>query len=631
MSFQGCLISAVVCVSIFAGSATARALPVQRAHVPPQHVRIALPAPTFGGLTISRLDQSSRYAIVRNVRPGGRVELYANGYLVATAYPRANVVRMNFTRALVPGSRVAVAERFATGAIYGRAFTTVQTNYTTYHFDNARTGWNPFEQALTVRNVRTQFGKLFTMNLDGDMLAQPLYVGGLTIGSQGVHNVLFAATEADSVFAFDADNGAPLWSTSLVNPGAGFNPVPIGDVGTCKNISPTVGVTSTPVIDTSTNTMYVVAKLQQIVAGQKSWHQMLHALDITTGLDQPGSPVEIGGTITSGGNVITFDPRWELNRIGLLLSNGVVYVGFGSHCDFHGPMARGWIFGYSASDLSQVAEYVSTGDLNEGFGAFWASGFAFSTDSQGNIYAVTGNGAYDGAISFGDSVMKFAPNLTLMDAFTPYDYQTLDDGDTDLGSGGVMVIPQQGGAFPDMVVQAGKSRNIYLMNQHDLGGLTPGGPDRVVQMLPEAIGREHGVWGGPAYYVDPIGQPYIFYCGGQDSMKAFALLTSPSTMLMQTTHSVTKFVGEGGTIPVVSSNGTTPGTGIVWAINRPTHLNLNIRLIAFDATNLGKRLITLPAGTYDNPKGGYFGVPTVIAGKVYVGTGRAIAAFGLNP
>ena len=541
-------------------------------------------------------------------------------------------MRIALSRRLRPGERIAVAQRFAAGSrpMFGRTSTVVQGDYTTYHFDNDRSGWNPFESTLNTTNVKsTAFGALFSIPLDADMMAQPLYVGGLSMGVLGTHDVLFAVTEADSVYAVDADNGGALWSESLVNPGAGLTAVPITDVGKCKDIAPTVGITSTPVIDPATNTMYLVAKSVLDQNGQKSWHQTLHALDITTGAEQPGSPVDITGSLLTSGGQITFDPRWQLNRPGLLLANGMIYVAFGSHCDLRGLSARGWVFAYDESTLQQTAAFVTTDDDVEGFGSFWQSGYGLASDAAGSIYAVTGNGAFDDSTSFGNSLLRFTPNLTLSDEFTPYDYQTLDASDVDFGSGGAMLLPTQPGSYPDLLVAAGKARTLYLVDRDALGSYVAGGPDNVLQAIPGAVGANLGVWGGPAYYVAANGAVSVYYCGGQDAVKAFALVNSPPMLLLagQTTR---HFTGEGGTIPVVSSNGSSPGTAILWAINRPTKSNRNVVLFAFDATHLSKRLFSAPAGVYDNPIGGFFSVPTVINGKVYVSTGTSIAVFGLH-
>ena len=583
-------------------------------------------------LSIARLDQWSRYAFVSVARPAGRVELYANGFLVGYGYPRTHVVRVALSRQLRPGERIAAAQRFAATSrpLFGRAPIIVQADYTTYHFDNDRSGWNPFETTLTTTNVKTTaFGALFTIPLDGDMMAQPLYMGGLSMGALGVHDVLFAVTEADTVYAVDADNGAVLWSESLVNPAGGLTAVPTADVGKCKDIAPTVGITSTPVIDPATNTMYVVAKSELDQNGQKSWYQTLHALDITTGAEAPGSPVDIAASLLTSGGQITFNPRWQLNRPGLLLSGGMVYVGFGSHCDLRGLDSRGWVFAYDESTLQQIGAYVTTDDSVEGFGSFWQSGYGLAADGSGSVYGVTGNGAFDGSTSFGNSVLRFGPKLALLDEFTPYDYQTLDASDVDLGSGGAMVLPIQSGPYPKLLVAAGKSRTLYLLNRDALGGFTPGGPDNVLQEIPGAVGANLGVWGGPAYYAASNNQQFIYYCGGQDVMKAFSLSASQPMLLLagQTTR---KFTGEGGTIPVISSNGSTSGSAILWAVNRPTKLDRSVKLFAFDATHLSRRLFSAVAGVYDNPAGGFFSVPTVINGKVYVSAGTSIAVYGLH-
>jgi hypothetical protein len=258
------------------------------------------------------------------------------------------------------------------------------------------------------------------------------------------------------------------------------------------------------------------------------------------------------------------------------------------------------------------------------------SGYGLAADQNGSLYGATGNGAFDDAFSFGNSVIKLRPDLSLADEFTPFDYQTLDASDVDLGSGGVMLLPTEPGQFPDLLVAAGKSRTVYLLNRDALGGFMSGGPDNVVEELPAAIGQQFGVWGGPAYYVDAKGDQFVYYCGGQDYMKAFALVTSPATMLVLAGQTVKRFNGEGGTIPVISSSGSAPGSAILWAMSRPTKLDRTVSLFAFDATHLRKKLFAAPAGVYDNPKGGFFTLPTVINGKVYVSTGSSISVFGLR-
>lgn len=586
--------------------------------------------PPRSGIVLSRLDQSSRAIRIAGLRPGLRTEVYANGFLVTSGVTRTALVSLPIRRHLIPGSRVVVIQRTPAGLLAGRATSTVLTDVTTYHFDNARDGWNPYEQTLTVPTVNpTHFGMQFELPLDADTMGEPLYVGDVFTPVDGnTHDLIYAATENDSLFAYDADTGALVWQQSYLNANNGDQPVPISDISGCRDIQPNIGVTSTPVIDTTTNTLFLVTKVVD-PSPTRTWHQFLHAVDIGSGLDLPGSPVEIQDQITTpGGQTVTFDPRWQLNRAGLLLANGAVYVGFASHCDYEGTQARGWIFAYDENTLQPLAASVTTVDDLEGFGGIWMSGYAPAADDAGNVYVVTGNGAYDGVENFGDSVLKASPNLTLEDSFTPADEPDLDAVDDDFGSGGAMLLPTQTGPVADLLVAAGKDRTLYLLNRDGLGGFTPGGPDNVVQEIPGAVGIPHGLWGGPALYVDPTGQLDVFYCGGQDYLKSWTLTSVPSTMLVLSQQTKRTFNGMGGTTPVVSSNGETLKTGIVWAIQRPANKNPAIRLYAYDAMKLTHQLISLPVGNFDHNKGSYFGVPTVVNGRVYVGFGPGIAVFG---
>lgn len=600
-----------------------------RPHPAPQAV-MTRGARLHAGIVLSRLDQTSRSVRIAGLRPGLRTELYANGFLVASGVARAAAVSFPIRRRLSPGSRVVVVQRTPAGLLAGKAESTVLTDVTTYHFDNARDGWNPYEQTLAVANVTAaRFGLRFNLALDGDTMGEPLYVGDVFTPVDGnTHDIIYAATENDSLFAFDADTGAPIWQQSYLNAANGDQPVPISDLSNCRDIQPNVGITSTPVIDTTTNTLFLVTKVVD-PSPTRAWHQYLHAVDIGTGLDLPGSPLEIQGSITTpGGQTVTFDPRWQLNRAGLLLANGAVYVSFASHCDFEGIRARGWMFAYDENTLQPLAASVTTVDDLEGFGGIWQSGFAPAADDFGNVYFVTGNGMFDGTENFGDSVMKTSPALALEDSFTPADEADLDDVDADFGSGGAMLLPMQAGPVAELLVAAGKDRTLYLLNRNALGGFTPGGPDNVVQEIQGAVGVPHGIWGGPAMYEDPNGQLDVYYCGGQDQIKGWALTNVPSTMLVMTQATKRSFNGLGGTTPVVSSNGEAFGTGIVWAIQRPANTNPAVRLFAFDAMKLSHQLISLPVGTYDHNKGSYFGVPTVVNGRVYVGYGSGIAVFG---
>src|SRR5260221_5536896 len=360
-----------------------------------------------------------------------------------------------------------------------------QVNVTTYHNDNARTGLNANETILTPDNVRApgQFGKLFSQPVDGYVYAQPLYVPNVHIidhgVDKGIHNVVFVATEGDSVYAFDADsnagaNASPLWTASLIDTlhGAAAGATTVATQGSnpdinCEDLVPQVGITSTPVIDLVSNTMFVEAKSKE----NGGFVHRLHALDITTGNEKSPGPTVITATV----NGITFDPLHQLNRPGLLLLNGTIYIGYGSHCDI--TPYNGWLFAYDAATLTRKGVFVTTPGTTttpnpNGAGAIWMSGAGIAADGAGNIFAATGNGTFD-ATDFGDSILKLSLNqqtLGLVDSFTPFNQADLNAHDNDLGSGGVLLLPDQPGAHPHLLVQAGKEGTIYLLDPDHMGG-----------------------------------------------------------------------------------------------------------------------------------------------------------------
>ncbi|HTS09748.1 MAG TPA: hypothetical protein VMP68_29550, partial [Candidatus Eisenbacteria bacterium] len=355
----------------------------------------------------------------------------------------------------------------------------------TYHNDNLRTGVNNGETVLTSANVNSaQFGKLFSYALDGIAFASPLYVANVNIPQNGYHNVVYVATENDSVYAFDADgrSATPLWHVSFLK--SGVTPVPCADVGECGDIPDQIGITGTPVIDQSSGTLYVVAKTEE----GTQYVQRLHALDITTGAEKFGGPVVLQGSTpgsgdgTSGGNV-SFDPLHENQRPALLLSNGVVYVGFASHGDNH-PW-HGWVLGYSAATLQQVLVYNVT--PNGYGGGIWQGGGGLAGDADGNIYFTTGNGTFDvntGGTDYGDSVEKLTAAGKVPDYFTPHDQSNMEANDLDLGAGGpVLLIDQTGGPYPHLLVSAGKTGTIYVINRDSMGGYSPNGDGQIVQTL----------------------------------------------------------------------------------------------------------------------------------------------------
>jgi len=504
----------------------------------------------------------------------------------------------------------------------------------THHNDAMRTGANLHESILTPGNVNAgQFGKLFDQTVDGNVYAQPLYVSGLTV-SGTVHNVVFVATEHDSVFAFDADsdtgaNAAPLWQDSFIDPGNGITTVPYQDTN-ANNITPEIGITGTPVIDSTTGTLYVVAKTKE----NGAYFQRLHALDLATGQEKPGSPVTITAAALGSGDgsmngYITFDALSQNQRAALLLLNGVVYITWASHGD-HGP-AHGWIIGYNARTLAQVSTFNSTPD--GGLGTVWMSGCGPSADAEGNIYCATGNGNFESDAQnhhigndFGDSLLKISTahgGLALVDYFTPANQNYLNDNDLDLGSGGVMLLPPQPGPHPRLGVITGKYPITFVFNRDRLGGYVVGPvPDAgIYESLPNAI---PGSFGTPAYFNGRIyyhGSQY----GGNDVLKAFAI--REGYVIPDPASSGTAYFTYPGSTPSISASGT--ANGIVWEIQNTTPASL----YASNAEDVSQLLYTSndAAGGRDNPGAGAikFTVPTVANGKVYIGTQSTLTVFGL--
>jgi len=310
-----------------------------------------------------------------------------------------------------------------------------------YRNDNFRTGQNLAESVLTPSTVNaSQFGLQFTDALDGAAYAQPLYVPNVTIASQGTHNVVYVATENDSVYAFDADNAGPaLWHTSFINPASGITAVPASDLG-CGDLVPIIGITATPVIDPATGTLYVVSKVK---LGPGSYQQQLHALDMTNGLERTNSPVTITASVPGTApdavdGIIAFNPLLQHDRPALTLANGVVYLSFASHCDIQ-PY-HGWILGYDETSLARVVVYNTTPNGDEG--GIWEAGCGPGVDTNGDLITITGNGTFDtGAspVNYGDSFLRLTPGvgttgtMSVSSSFTPLNELILDDDDLDMG------------------------------------------------------------------------------------------------------------------------------------------------------------------------------------------------------
>jgi Legume lectin domain/Chitobiase/beta-hexosaminidase C-terminal domain len=509
-----------------------------------------------------------------------------------------------------------------------------QTSILTQHYDAARTGQNTSETILTPANVNsTSFGKLFALGVDGYVYAQPLYVPGVAIPGQGTHNVLYVATEHDSLYAFDADTGgAPLWYvTFLVN---GATTLSTSDVGNTQDIHPEMGITGTPVIDPTMKTLYVVVNTKE--SGALIYR--LHALDVATGAEKFGGPVQLTGSVPGtapdgNGTSVPFNVQWANQRPGLLYQNGFLFIGFSSHGD-NGPW-HGWILGYNATTLQQTGIW-NTSPNGRGNG-IWAAGSGIAADSTGNAYIATGNGddtvtvpapAPSKTIDYGDSIVRVSlanGNPTPTDYFTPYNQANLDSADADLGSGGVLIPPDQGGPYQHILIQAGKSGVLYVVNRDQMtsdGSHYCNGCSSDPEII-QSVGGIGGLWSMPAYW---NGNVYLW--GNGDRLKAFSLSagrlsTSPMSQSAESS-------GFPGSTPAVSSNGTT--NGIAWAVESDAYTSNGPAILrAYNANNVSTLLYgsNLTSGRDQLGPAVKFVVPVVTNGKVYVGAQKEVDVFGL--
>jgi len=426
-------------------------------------------------------------------------------------------------------------------------------NVTTRSYDNARTGTNPNETILSVNNVNpTNFGKLFTVNLNGEVYAQPLYVSKLAIDG-GTHNVVYVATMGSTIYAIDADTGAQLWQKSF------GTPIVTSEVqsptGTNINPSSPLGILSTPVIDLATDTLYFVHGNESTANGTNTYSFILEAIDIRTGA-KVVSAVNIAGSYSTADNTVVFNPQLQNQRASLALANGNVYIAFAGHND--AGYYHGWVFAYAASNLAPVAVYADT--TTGGSGGIWMAGSAPAVDQDGNIYISTGNGTFGptpkGVIQTGNSFIKLSPALQLLDYFTPYNSATMNDTDEDLGSAGVVLIPNPSEpSEAEYVLGGGKGGMLYLTVPSDLGGFDSS-EDNVTQEF-QAIfgtGTSH-IHGTPIYTMAPLGQT-VYVWGENDVLRAYRF---NSNGLLNSTPFATSAM----TAPATHASSAMPG-GFLW-------------------------------------------------------------------
>ncbi len=502
---------------------------------------------------------------------------------------------------------------------------------TTYHYDNTRQGLNAQETTLTLANVASAtFGLLGTYPVDGKVDAQPLFAANLPLAS-GAVNALFVATEHDTVYALNAATGAQLWKSSVLAAGETTS-----DPRSCDQITPEIGITSTPVIDRAAGTHGAIFVVGMSKDAASHYHQRLHALDLLSGAELPGSPTEITATFpgtgenSSNGHVV-FDPAQYAERVGLTLSNGTIYTAWTSHCDIQ-PYT-GWVIGFNETTLAQSTVLNLTPNGSEG--AVWMSGYGLAADSAGALYLLDANGSLDPGFTpagfpsqndFGNAILKLSTTsgLAVADFWEPFNTNAESDADVDLGSGGAMLLPDltdASGTVRHLLVGAGKDRNIYVADRDNLGRFNASGNTNLYQELANAL--PNGAWSGPAFFNNTV-----FYGGQNDVLRAFTI-TNARLSTAPPSQSATPFPYPGAT-PAVSANGIT--NGIVWALESST--SAPAVLHAYDASNLAHELYNsnqAPNHRDAFGTGNKFITPVIVNGQVFVGTPNSVAVFGLLP
>jgi uncharacterized protein (TIGR03437 family) len=506
-----------------------------------------------------------------------------------------------------------------------------QVDVLTANYDDNRTNANLNEGILNTIDVNAiQFGKLYAFPVDGQVYAQPLYLHAFNMPGKGTLNVLYVVTMHNSVFAFDADAASgttPLWQVNL---GASVNPLTIVNsaAGAYTDIQHEIGILSTPVIDRPGNTIYVVSEILQ--GGTVSFY--LHALDLTTGSEKLNGPVEIQATVTGNGwggstdpttGQLPFFPTEHIQRPGLLLANGTVYIGFGSHGDF--PPWHGWIMAYNASDIQQQTAVFCTTPSGSGV-AVWQGGRGLAADTNGAVYVSTGNGSYDGATAWGESVLHLTPALEVADWFTPAQYPDWTDDDADFGSSGPILVPGT-----NLLIAGGKAGLVALMDRTNMGHELTGNTQalQTFQAVPAATFAIYNA----ALWNRPDG-PLLYIWGYEDVLRAFQMQNGIFNITpVSFNSSIQQTYAFAGM--TVSSNGFAPGSGILWVTAEiGGDFPAPGTLYALDATNVSHQLWSSNMNLARDVLGNFtkFANPTVANGKIYVPTdSEQVVTYGVLP
>jgi hypothetical protein len=524
--------------------------------------------------------------------------------------------------AMIGGAQAASQARAPAGALPG--------DIVTYHYDNMRTGWNASETTLTPATVASgNFGLVGQVALDEQVDAQPLYLGAEAIAGQGTHDVVYVATENNTVYAIDANSGAVLLSSHL------GMPVPISALpGYCNNNSNNIGINSTPVIDRAAGLMYVVTYTYEKTVPVFR----IHALSLSTLTDSIPSVVVTATSDYKNGRPAHFVAAQNRQRAALLETSGNVYAGFASWCDINNNVSRGWVLGWNATTLQPLpAAKLFNQRLKAPDGFFlssvWMSGYGIASDDTGSLFLITGNSDFSGttynqSYNLAESVIRLSADLTTVQGFFtpktgPNNWRHLDYSDQDFGAAGVLLLPAQNGGTPNMAVAAGKSGPMYLLNRDNLGGL----------VKPEAtLGQyaNYGCWCGQSYYVGADGVGRVVESTGS-TMLVWTIHTSPASLALESRSQGLNSGQDPGFFTTISSNGTQAGTAVVWAVSRPTDTNpANVTLQAFDPANGSAFLFSGVAGTW--PFAGNANanlVPVVANGHVFVASYGTVSEFGL--